>query len=198
MADPKEKFLEAAVTHFAEKGFYGASLAAITADLGVTKQALLHHFGSKEKLYGEVLHRISRRFEQVVETAQSASASAEEGLVTVCRNLYVDCVEHPAETLLLMRELLDNRRRAEKAGQWYLKPFLEGLVALGRQTRRWQSARDPEILAGVYQLLGAINYFAISEPTLTRMFGAGHFKDVRRAFPAELERLVRDCLEAPA
>jgi len=29
------------------------------------------------------------------------------------------------------------------------------------------------------------------------MFGREHFNAVRDAFPAELERLVRDCLNAP-
>ena len=190
MPDPKEKFLAAGVKHFADRGFYGASLADITADLGVTKQALLHHFGSKEKLYGEVLARISRRFEGIVAAADSA-ATAEDALVGVFGSLYADTVHRPAETQLLMRELLDNRRRAEKAAQWYLKPFLEGLVALGRRTQRWQDVADSEILAGMYQLLGAINYFAISEPTLTRMFGRDAFGDLRTAFPQELEALVR-------
>jgi len=194
MTDPKEKFLEAAIKHFSEKGFYGASLAAVTADVGVTKQALLHHFGPQETRYGDVLYRIARRFEQVVETARAAADTAEERLVVVCRILFADSVNYPAETLLLTRELLDNRRRVEKARQWYLKPFLEELVALAGQTRRWQKSSKAEILTGVYQLLGAINYFAISEPTLTRMFGTSEFTDLRCVFPDQLEQTVRACL----
>ena len=34
----------------------------------------------------------------------------------------------PCSARLMMRELLDNEQRAEKAGNWYLKPYLESLV----------------------------------------------------------------------
>ena len=62
----KEKFLDVARKLFAEKGFYGVSIAAISSELDLTKQALLHHFGSKEKLYGLVLEGISERFMQAL------------------------------------------------------------------------------------------------------------------------------------
>ncbi|MCY4237535.1 MAG: hypothetical protein OXC93_04170 [Rhodospirillaceae bacterium] len=49
-------------------------------------------------------------------------------------------------------------------------------------------------MVGIYHLLGTINYFAISEPTLTRVFGASHFTDDRRVFPDQLEYIVHACL----
>jgi AcrR family transcriptional regulator len=55
--DTRDAFLDAAKRHFAQRGFYGASIAAIAEELGLTKQALIHHFGTKERLYGEVLAR---------------------------------------------------------------------------------------------------------------------------------------------
>lgn len=59
MSAIRERFIEAATDVFAERGFYGTSIAAIADALPLTKQALLHHFGSKEKLYAEVLKRKS-------------------------------------------------------------------------------------------------------------------------------------------
>ena len=43
--DTREQLLESASQLFAAKGFYGASLANIADELGLTTQALLHHFG---------------------------------------------------------------------------------------------------------------------------------------------------------
>ena len=40
----REEYLDAAEALFAERGFYGVSIAAIAEQLGLTKQALLHHF----------------------------------------------------------------------------------------------------------------------------------------------------------
>ena len=57
--DTRDRFIEVALQLFSEKGFYGASMDGIAREVGLTKQALIHHFGSKEKLYGAVLGRIS-------------------------------------------------------------------------------------------------------------------------------------------
>ena len=179
---------------FAARGFYGASIAAIAEELGLTKQALLHHFGTKEKLYGEVLAGISARFAEAVATAWSEAATPEDQLEAVILGLYDRAVAEPEEAQLLMRELLDNRRRAEQAGTWYLKPFLESLVAIARHCGRWRRSSDAAALAGVYQLLGAVSYFAVSEPTLARMFGKTAFDALRKAYPRELTRLVRATL----
>ena len=57
----REQLLDVARHQFAMTGFYGTSIASIANELGLSKQALLHHFGSKDKLYGEILKEISER-----------------------------------------------------------------------------------------------------------------------------------------
>ena len=60
----------------------------------------------------------------------------------------------------------------------------------------WQDASDAEALALVYQWLGAINYYVISGPTLTGIFGKRACADLQKAFPGQLERLIDASLEA--
>ena len=95
-----------------------------------------------------------------------------------------------------MRELLDNRGRADTAGTWYLKGFLQDLIARVQKIPNWQTASDAEALAFIYQILGAINYFRISEPTLTGIFGQDDFGALEAAFPDQLDRLIRAGLNA--
>ena len=59
MTTTREQLLEAALQLFAEKGFWGVSLSQVAECCSITKQSLLHHFGSKEKLYREILGRIA-------------------------------------------------------------------------------------------------------------------------------------------
>ena len=190
--DTRERLLDQAEPLFAERGFYGVSIAAIASELGLTKQALLHHFGSKEKLYGEVLKRISARFE-ALETASIVSDPVER-LVAYLLALHGHDSFSPDATRVLMRELLDNKRRADTAGAWYLKGFLEHLIAMVQAMPNWQSASDAEALALVYQLLGAINYFGISEPTLSGIFGEAGFNALDTAFSKQLEHLIRSAI----
>ena len=62
-ADTRQRLLDIAEQLFAERGFYGVSIAAIASEVGFTKQGLLHYFNSKEKLYGAILQRISYDFQ---------------------------------------------------------------------------------------------------------------------------------------
>jgi AcrR family transcriptional regulator len=191
-SDTRELLLDRAEALFAERGFYGASIAAIANELGLTKQALLHHYGSKERLYGEVLKRISERFETSSSTDEDPVSALKSFLLT----LQTPALGGPNATRVLMRELLDNKSRADTAGTWYLKPFLERLIKMVQAIPHWQNASDVEALIMVYQLLGAINYFGISCPTLTGIFGAETYADLDQAFPVQLERLIDAAIAA--
>lgn len=193
-SETRELFLKEAQRQFSEKGFYGTSIANIADALGLTKQALLHHFGSKEKLYGEVLQNQSNIMMSRIVAAEDGTMDAAEQLERTLLDLLADGIGNPQNTQLIMRELLDNRRRAETAGTWYLKPFLEALVSLVRKAPGHEKKSKAQALALVYQLLGAINYFLVSEPTLRQMFGKAHYAQLKKQYPDELRKLVRASL----
>ena len=174
------------------------SLTAIADELGLTKQALLHHFASKEKMYGEVLARISDRFNELAAQAVNREDDAAARLVAFFKALQVLQQDNPAQTQLLMRELLDNKQRTEEAGTWYLKPFLQTLISMVRAAPNWHGADDMEALALVYQWLGAISYFAISQPTLMGIFGDGQNRALKKAFAPQLSTLILTSLAARA
>lgn len=193
----REQYLDAAEALFAERGFYGVSIAAIAEQLGLTKQALLHHFGSKEKLYGEVLHRISEQFETLTAPFRSNQQETPNVPHAFFLELYATAKERPERTRLLMRELLDNNQRAETASTWYLKRFLEHIIAMIQTLPNWQETNDETALAAGYQIIGAINYFCISEPTLTGIFGRQAFAQVDAVFPEQLSALINAVLSTP-
>ena len=195
--DTRAALLQAATRLFAERGFYGTSIAAVAQELGLTKQALIHHFGSKERLYGEVLRQIADELVAAMIEATSDNADAKTQLEQLLAQIHENRRNRPEQVQLLIRELLDNRPRAERAESWYLKPFLKGLVALVQRVPGWESASEAEALTAVYQLLGAISYYAISEPTLTQIFGKTTYAAVDEAFPVRLRALIEACLESP-
>ncbi|MCA9705067.1 MAG: TetR/AcrR family transcriptional regulator [Myxococcales bacterium] len=194
--DARSRFIEAATRQFADKGFYGASVSSIAGEIGVSKQAVLHHFGTKERLYGEVLQKISDRLlSRVIQ--DTVGAGSETRLEHLLVSLYDDGVTYVQDMQLLVRELLDNRRRSEQARSWYLKPFLDALIGLVQRTPGWEATSDAQALAAVYQLLGAITYFTISQPTLVRMFGKHEYGRLEAAFPVRLRALIRATLATP-
>ncbi len=52
----KERVLEAAIKLISEKGYLGATTREIAQEAGVTELTLFRHFGSKEKLFEEILN----------------------------------------------------------------------------------------------------------------------------------------------
>ena len=192
----RQQLLDAALRLFARRGFYGASLSGIADELGLTKQALLHHFGTKEKLYGEILVQISEAMLGRLRHAKRAHASPREQLDAFFGDFLESQLADVDRAQILMRELLDNRARAAKARSWYLRPFLEDLVEITRALPSREPIDEPEALAFVYSMLGAVHYFAVSEPTLAQMFGRQRYVALSRSMKAEIRSLARVRIES--
>ena len=193
--DTREQLLESATKLFAAKGFYGASLANIADELGLTKQALLHHFGRKEKLYAEILARISDRMLGLVETARADNEEPADQLLAALLAMYELSLEAPHETRIIMRELLDSERRADEVHSWYLRPFLDSLIQITRTIPGSGTLSRTDALTRVYPMLGAMSYFIVSDVVLQQMYGKANYGRMQRCYPDEIRKQVRDLLE---
>jgi AcrR family transcriptional regulator len=79
-AERRAEILNAALEVFAERGYRGASLAAVAEKVGLTQQGLLHYFPSKDVLLAEVL-RLRDEIDQQHFTRADAALDAIENLV---------------------------------------------------------------------------------------------------------------------
>jgi AcrR family transcriptional regulator len=123
---------------FAEHGYEGTSLNEIASRVGIRKPSLLHHFPSKDALYGEVFERsLSDWF------ARLESAIAEEGegwdkIVTVLGAGFRFFAENPEFVRLIRREAIDGgahlgvdlaavlRPQFDRAASWFRGEMLAG------------------------------------------------------------------------
>jgi len=78
----RDAILDAAVVAFAHRGYRGASIDSIAAEVGVSRQGVLHHFPSKVKLLVAVLER---RDEQDREHAEKLTETEGISLVNAVR-----------------------------------------------------------------------------------------------------------------
>ncbi len=193
--DTRQQLLESATRLFASRGFYGASLANIADELGLTKQALLHHFGRKEKLYAEILSRISDRMLGCVEAARTDKEEPAEQLLAALLSVYELSLDSPHETRIIMRELLDSERRSSEVHSWYLRPFLDLLIQITRAVPGKKTLSRTDALTRVYPILGAMSYFIVSDVVLQQMYGKANYSRMRRHYPDEIRKQVRDLVK---
>lgn len=199
----KSRIRDIATILFAERGYHGVSLDDIAREIGLSKQALLHHYRSKDKLYGTVLKHISDAFLALLSTQNPSpdQTRSEEPhrdrLVASFTRLMRYTQPGNVQTRLLMRELLDNRHRAETATQWYLKPLLTHLMQELQHLHGWQDTSDTHRLSVVYALLGAMNYYAISAPTLIGIFGMETYTQFQNDFESTMHNLIANSLLPP-
>jgi len=194
--DTKHRLLDKSEALFAERGFYGVSIAAIAKEMGFSKQALLHHYPTKEKLYGAVLQRISDDFFEQQLEAEQASHDPLERLKTFYLGLATPSLENVQRTRLLMRELLDNNGRANSAENWYLKGFLTRIINMVEAVEGLGALSDEQALVTAYQWLGAVNYFLISPSTLSGIFGEAALEKMNQSFNDQLVALIESSIQA--
>jgi AcrR family transcriptional regulator len=104
----RERILDEALTSFGTKGYDGTSLDALASLLGVTKQAILYHFASKEQLLEAVIDRSAAELAATLESALAAADGAGGGgwerIESIVRSVFRLAARRP-ELLGLLREV---------------------------------------------------------------------------------------------
>ena len=75
LAETREKLLQAGREAFASKGYAAASMDDLTADAGLTRGALYHHFGDKKGLLQAVVDQIDGEIAERARLAAEGAAS---------------------------------------------------------------------------------------------------------------------------
>jgi AcrR family transcriptional regulator len=81
--DARRRLLDAAIDHIAERGLSDLSLRELAAAIGSSHRMLIHHFGSKEGLWVEVIRTVEQRQRDgLADLVPDASLAADEAMRT--------------------------------------------------------------------------------------------------------------------
>lgn len=103
IAETRAKLIAAARKAFGEQGYAEASMDDFTAEAGLTRGALYHHFGDKKGLLEAVIQQIDAEMAQRLKAISSAAPTPWEGFVQ--ENIgYVEMALEPEIQRILLRD----------------------------------------------------------------------------------------------
>lgn len=120
--ETRARLLHAALLAFATRGYDGTSLDGLATGLGVTKQTVLHHFGSKEGLLEAVTLHAAAQLAEAVDQALARVPVGGDRLGAVVRAVFSLTGRRP--------ELLGFVREVGRRGPEHLVRLAEALRPL--------------------------------------------------------------------
>ena len=149
-----DRIIEAAAREFQEKGFSGATTAAIARRAGVTEALIFNHFGSKAKLFQDTIFKpLSEHFEQFQATHRVPPediAGRRNFSMDYIRELQDFVSDHSRMLLSLAFAQSYGQGGVEGLGQVQgLQDYFERTAALAAANLGENPAVDPAIMARV-------------------------------------------------
>lgn len=165
-ASSRERILDSAAKLFASCGFEGVSTRALAKTARVNLSAIAYHFGGKDKLYREVLHRLIADSEPLIRPVIDRLKKAPKlaGDHFALAELSAWFVRHLLGTILsdgrtgqqmalLMREFHQPSPAFSIVLEGRVKPLHDAVAGLvGAATRR--SPKDPQTLLLTHAVIG--------------------------------------------
>lgn len=103
----RDQILVEAIACFADTGYDGTSLNDIAAAVGIRRQSLLHHFPSKEQLYGEVFELMLGDWISRLADVIGADARGFDKVEIVLQAGFDFFADNPSYVRLVRREAID-------------------------------------------------------------------------------------------
>ena len=189
--DSRDRILKAAIKVFAQRGYDGGRIERISSLAKTYDRMIYYYFGSKEKLFVEVLETIYLQLNEAEQKLEGELDAADpvRALSQLIDFVWHYYLEHPEFVAILTSENMSQGKHARKSVRLrdissYALSVLDGILSRGKAAGLFRpdaGARD------VYMVIASLGYFYNSNHhTLSAFLGepmmsaaaVSHWRDV--------------------
>ena len=189
--DVPAQIVTTATRLFAARGFDGTSLQDIADVVGVTKQAVIHHFSSKEQVRRAVLDGILAHWNATLPALLLAATATEDRFAAVLGELHRFFAADPDRARVILREALDRPAEVKRLLEGPVGPWL-GAVAGYIQRGQHAGQHLPDVDAEAYVV--HVLMLVLSAVAGSAVMQAPLGPDARERYDRELFRIVHAAL----
>jgi TetR/AcrR family transcriptional regulator len=192
--DVRKSALTAALRLFATHGFDATPIQAVADAVGVSKQAILHHFATKELLRRAVLDTILTHWNETLPRLLLAATASQDRFDAVFGELFRFFAEDRDRARIVLRETLDRPEEVRTLFKGPVRAWL-GAIAQYIQAGQERLLHFPDVDAEVYVVhilqlvLTAVASYPVASAVLSH--------DARKRYDRELSRIARASLFRP-
>lgn len=187
----------AATRLFAAQGVDATSIQAIADAVGVTKQAVLHYYPSKEHLRKAVLDGILAHWNETLPRLLLATAASEDRFEAVFGELHAFFAKDPDRARVVLREVLDRPAEMREVLRGPVRPWLEavaGYIRAGKASGKHHAEIDPEAYVLHIMQLGIAAAACASVTRAPLSNDANDANDAETRYDREFSRIARSSL----
>ena len=122
--DVRTQILQEATRLFANQGFDGTSIRAISDEVGIAKPSLLYHFPSKDELRRVVLEQVFSHWNEVLPELLKVATSGEGRFESLMTEILSFFLADTNRAKLLTREMLDRPDEINEQLRTFLSPWM--------------------------------------------------------------------------
>lgn len=161
-----EDILSAAKALFSENGLHGTSIRDIENSSGVSKGLILHHFGTKEKLYAAVQDQLISDYVTTMANARSEESDFRKLVASTIRNSFRHFKGNREYRRISLWSYLEGQERSSELEERFIMALVAAMRA-GQQSGLVREDIDPFLMPFIIR--GTIEYWIRKEKLIYKL-----------------------------
>lgn len=186
MEETRASLLATARRVFSEHGYAATSMDDLTAQAGLTRGALYHHFGDKKGLLAAVVAQLDAETDVRLQAISDAADDAWDGFVQRCR-AYLQMALEPEIQRIVLRDARAVLGGASPEAQRHCVASMQGLIENLMRLGVVADANPQALASLIYGSLAEAAFWIAEAPEATERLGQAQ---------AALDLLLRGLLAA--